>query len=645
MAFKRKKIKCLTGYKKTKKRGSVSHIVPLLQNIFQQARAYHKAEKLSQAENLYNQILLAEPNHPETLHYYGILAQQTGRSEIAFEMISKALNCRPDYIDAHNNLGVLHHDQGKLGEAAASFQRALVLKPDYAEVHNNLGNVLRDQGKLDEAALSYLWALSLNPNNAKFYNNLGIIRLKQGKLGEAAACFQRALALDPNYVDGHYNLGNVLKEHGKLDEATSTFRRAITLKPDFAEAHNILGVTLNIQGNQDEAIACFRQALTLKPDFAEAHSNLGCIVREFGKLDDAITCFRKALSLKPDYAGAYAGLSSIVKFTEVDGVIHAMEHLYNKKSTSESDRINLGFALGKAFEDLRDYDRSFDFILEANRLKRKSFEYSLEDELEFFEKIKEIFSAEFFAGHPGSGYQDKTPIFIIGMPRSGTSLAEQILASHPLVFGAGELTVLEKLINGIPIGGTKSYFPECMLSLDGDAFARIGSDYIDKIRNYSKDAEHITDKMLYNFLHVGLIKTILPAAKVIHCARNPMDNCFSIFKKNFAGAGGFAYDITEIGQYYNLYSDLMAHWDKVLPGFMYTLRYEEMVSDQQNQTKNLLDFCGLPWDEACLNFHKKERKITTASFTQVRQPIYKDSVELWKRYEKRLEPLKKAIYG
>jgi hypothetical protein len=323
-----------------------------------------------------------------------------------------------------------------------------------------------------------------------------------------------------------------------------------------------------------------------------------------------------------------------------------MENLYNNKDDiSEADRKDIGFALGKAFEDLRDYDKSFGFILEANRLKRKSYTYSIQDDHDLFARIKKIFSPDFFAAHEGSGYQDKTPIFILGMPRSGTTLVEQILASHPLVFGAGELTILENLTNAVCLGKATPEFPQCMLDLDRDALKKMGSGYIEKIRQYSSDALYITDKMPHNFLRLGLIRAILPLAKVVHCVRDPMDTCFSIFKKDFEGRHDYAYDMVELGRYYNLYRDLMAHWEKVLPGFIHTIRYEEIISNQQNRTKSLLDFCGLPWDEACLAFHKTERRVSTASLAQVRQPIYKDSVALWKRYEKHLEPLKKAIYG
>jgi tetratricopeptide (TPR) repeat protein len=454
------------------------------------------------------------------------------------------------------------------------------------------------------------------------------------------------LILKPEYAEAYSNLGNVLKEQEKLDEALACFQRALILKPDDALIHYNLGNTFKDQGKLDEAVASFQQALALKPDFGEAHHSLGLIFRELGKMDDAIACYRKALSLKPDYAKAYRNLSLMVKYTGVDDDIQAMEYLYSKKKeTSDTDRIDLGFALGKIFEDLGNYNRAFAYILEANRLKRKSYNYAIQDDHDLFKRIRKTFSPDFLASHHNSGFQDKTPIFILGMPRSGTSLVEQILASHPQVFGAGELAVLVNLTNNVCTESAAAQFPECVLDLDMDVFARMGADYVAQIREYSNEAEYITDKMPHNFLYIGLIRTILPAAKVIHCMRDPMDTCFSIFKTEFAGEHKYAYDMVELGQYYNLYRDLISHWEKLLPGFMYTLRYEELVADQQEQTKSLLDFCNLPWDDACLTFHKTKRRVSTASLAQVRQPIYKDSVGLWKRYEKKLEPLRKAIYG
>jgi tetratricopeptide (TPR) repeat protein len=552
MAKISKKIKRTLGHRQKKKQAPGKHKAASHQNKFQQALRFHQAGRLPEAEALYRQILSVEPDHPDALHYFGMLAYQVGKGEIAIELISRALKCRPDYVIAHNNLGIVLSHQGKLDEAAASYRRALSLKPDYAEVHFNLGNTLNDQGKPEEAVASYRQALSLKPGYAEAHNNLGVIFNDQGKLDEAVASFRQAFSLKPDYAEAYYNLGNTLKDLGKLDQAIASFRQALSLKPDYTEAHynlgnvlkdlgrldeaigsfrqalslkpgyvdaqNNLGTILKIQGKLDEAIASFQQALSLNPDSAEMHYNLGVIFRESGRLDDAIVSYKKALALKPDYAAAFKDLTSIVKFTEVDDVIQAMEDLYsNKKVISATDRIALGFALGKVFEDIRDYEKSFTYIFEANLLERESYEYSIQKEQDILKRIMKVFSPDFFASHQDAGHQDRTPIFIVGMPRSGTTLVEQILASHPLVFGAGELDILPNLVNSICPEIAAVKFPECMLNLSIDAFEKLGADYIEHIREYSNKAEFITDKMPYNFLHVGLIKTILPAARVIHC--------------------------------------------------------------------------------------------------------------------------------
>jgi len=322
-----------------------------------------------------------------------------------------------------------------------------------------------------------------------------------------------------------------------------------------------------------------------------------------------------------------------------------MENLYNnKEKIPEADRIDLGFALGRIFEKTGNYEKSFNFILEANTLKRGAYNYSSQTDQALFERVKTTFSLEFFKVRQSFGDQNTTPIFIVGMPRSGTTLTEQILATHPQVFGAGELEILPNLVDRVCAERSAAWPQECVPKLDQNTLTQMGTEYLETLRKFSSDACYITDKLPYNFLHVGLIKIILPRAKVIHCQRNPMDTCFSIFKTEFAGLHEYAYDMAELGRYYKLYLDLMSHWEKVLPGFMYTLQYEEIVSDQKSQTKKLLDFCALPWDDACLNFHKTARRVTTASLSQVRQPLYQNSVGRWKCYERQLEPLRKAIY-
>jgi len=679
--------------------------------MLQQAWTHHQAGRLSQAENLYRQILQERPDHPEALQYLGMLAHQLGKSEIAVELMRRAIASKPDYVEAYYNLGLVflmlgrkeeaievyhralalkpdyveaynnlgnallglgraaeaaanyrralelrpayveaHYNLGKalqsLGEteeAIASCRRAIELKPDYTEAHYNLGTLLQLLGKTEEAEAAFLRVLALRPDFAEAHNNLGFVLQARGKSPEAIACYQKALALKPNLADAHNNLGNALQASGRLEEALTSFRRALELQPNYAEAHNNLGILHNELGEPDNAIAHYRRALELQPDFAEAHYNLGFLLSQLGQMEEAVTSFRKALALKPDYVQAYRGLLTIVKPTEAGDLITAMETLYYAKGgITDEDRSNLGFVLGKAYEELKEFDKSFAFIMEANRLKRRSLHYDTGIEQQFFNRIKQTFSEHFFASRQDVGFRDTTPIFIVGMPRSGTTLVEQILASHPLVCGAGELTLLIDLADRICTGATAA-FPECMADLAPDDLSKMGSDYVEKLREYSQEARYITDKLPHNFLRVGLIKTILPDAKVIHCLRNPMDTCFSIYKNDFAETHGYAYDMEELGRYYLLYRDIMAHWEKILPGFMYNLVYEEMVTDQRKQTESLLDFCTLPWNDACLNFHTSKRKVTTASLAQVRKPVYRDSMELWKRFEQYLDPLRKVL--
>lgn len=508
-----------------------------------------------------------------------------------------------------------------------------------------LGEAAARQGDWEEAAGCFRQGLNLQPNQPDALNILGIIYLTQSKLDKAVGVFRQALALQPDFIEVHFNLGVAFYDLGRLDEAVASMRRVLALQPDYSEAHFNLGNFLMAQGHFQEAAAVFRQALVLKPDYAEALCNLGVIYNELGRKEDAITSFRQAISLKPGYVRAYKGLSQLAKYTDVDVDIQAMEDLYTKRDMPEADRRDLGFALGNFFEDLGEYDKAFTFYSEANRLKRKSFQYSIENDHILFERIKEVFSPEFFSSHTLAGNQDNTPIFILGMPRSGTTLVEQVLASHPLVFGAGELADLVNLTNKFCAGRNVAQFPECVTDFSPDVLAAMGADYVAGVRKYANDAKFITDKMPHNFLRVGLIRAILPRAKIIHCMRNPMDTCLSIFKMDFTAPHGYAYDLVELGRYFTLYQDLMAHWEKVLPDFMHTVQYEEMVADQRQQTKDLLDFCRLPWDDACLAFHRTARRVSTASLVQVRQPIYKDSLDLWKRYEKQLELLRGAIYG
>jgi tetratricopeptide (TPR) repeat protein len=465
---------------------------------------------------------------------------------------------------------------------------------------------------------------------------------------EAVAAYKRALQLNPELADTHYNLGGLLTELGQLDDAVKCFNEALKINPADKNAYQGLGRVKNEQGNLDEAVSAYRKAIAIDPDNEEFFEELGKTFSEHAEIEKAVSAYRRAIEINPRNAVAYRAMAKHKKFTDYDDDMKAMESLYSQKGLPRESSIELAFALGKAYEDLGNYDKSMEYVIKAASLKRSSFDYSVSESKEQFDKIRTIFSRDFFSRHTGTGSPEQTPIFILGMPRSGTSLVEQILASHADVFGAGEINDLRMVFESITGPDDKEplrKFPDVLTGLDDQALTNLGNQYLARIRKYSSDAKFITNKMPHNFLHIGFIRLILPNARIIHCTRDPMDSCLSIYKTHLVKGHRYSYDLSELGQYYRMYLELMDYWQDTLPGFIYDQNYEELVKSPKEQVQNLLRHCALPWDDDCLNFHQTRRRIGTASSAQVNRPIYHSSVNLWERYEKHLQPLKTAIYG
>jgi tetratricopeptide (TPR) repeat protein len=535
------------------------------------------------------------------------------------------------------NLALQHHAAGRLSEAESIYQQILQTNPNQPEALHLLGLVAHQGGKNEIAVDLINKAIAIKPDIADAHCNLGLALQALGKMDEAVACYDKVLAIRPDYAEAHSNLGLVFQKSGKIEKAVACYDKAIAINPDIAETHSNLGNALKNLGQLDEAVASHNEALAIKPDYAEGHSNLGNALKDLGKFDEAVASYNKAIAIKPDYAEAYRHLSYVKKYSEYDEDVRAMENIYAKSDISDDQRMNLAFGLGKAFEDLKQYEKAFNYYAAGNVIKRGTYSYSIEDDARYLEKQKSVFSPSFFNTHKQGGCQDKTPIFIVGMPRSGTTLVEQVLASHPDVHGAGELPTLGGIIS--KLFGDRQY-PDGVENLTDADSTRLGTEYIREIRKHSRQARFITDKMPHNRHFLGVIKLALPNAKIIHCTRNPADNGLSIFKSFFpVSRHYYAYDLREIGEYYNLYSDLMEHWHSVIPGFIYDIKYEDMVANQIEQTRALLEFCGLEWNDDCIEFHKTDRPVATASATQVRRPIYKSSVQSWKRYEKQLAPM------
>jgi Tfp pilus assembly protein PilF len=493
----------------------------------------------------------------------------------------------PAELDALVALAHREHRAGRLAEAAAAYRQILARRPDVAEMHNNLGNVLADQGKLDEAAAQYERAVALKPSLFQTHNSLGNLLWKQGKLDQAVARLKQALALEPNLPGARNNLGCILRSQGKAEEAAAQFERALALKPDLAEAHNNLGNILWQQSKLDQALARYERALALAPDYAEAHNNLGNALMELGKFDEARAHYDQAIALKPEYAEAHYHRTDLKTFHAGDADLAALEALATENRLPPGKMLYVHFALGKALEDIGEYPRAFEHLLQANALKRRELPYDEAGYQRAFRTIAERFDETLLERFAGMGDPSATPIFIVGMPRSGSTLVEQILASHPLVHAAGELKNLDRVVETLsdPDGRPIPYLSNHR-NLDADGLRRMGHCYLVGLPTPAVGTTRITDKAPSNFFHIGLIRLMLPNARIIHTLRNPVDTCVSCFARLFAQGQSFSYDLAQLGGYYRWYHDLMEHWRSVLPaGALLDVAYEELVDNLEPQAR------------------------------------------------------------
>lgn len=612
-----------------------------LQDALNNALEHHRAGRIAEAEAIYRQILAIDSRHADSLHLLGMIEHQQGHPETGIEMIRRAIAINPNEAAFHSNLGAIFQAQDKLDEAAASFERALALKPDWAEVHSNFGNVLQAQNKLEKAAAYQERALALKPECAEAWSNLGNVRYAQGKLDEALSCYERALAIKPDYADAHNNLGAALLVQDQIDQAVAHFERALLLRPNHASTHNNLGNALMKQDRIADAREHYERALTLKPDYANAHNNLGNALKEQGNFAGAMMHYDRAIAIKPDYAEAHLNRAEIQSFRPGDAALAQLEALASG-GLSADKALYIHFALAKALDDVGDYDRACKHLGKGNALKRGQTHYEETAALEMFQRISSVFDSSLFDRFQGQGDPSPVPIFVLGMPRSGSTLIEQILGSHPQVHGAGELTILEKMeaSGAFHTDAPPLRYPEGIRALDRTAFERLGQAYLSRLPRVEDGKVRIVDKLPGNFLRVGLIRLMLPHARIIHTMRHPVDTCLSCYSKLFTNGLTFTYDLAELARYYRAYGELMKHWRSVLPpGAMLDVSYEAVVDDLEGQARRLIDYCGLPWDDRCISFHKSSRPVKTASAVQVRQPLFRGSVHRWRHYEAGLGPL------
>jgi tetratricopeptide (TPR) repeat protein len=589
------------------------------------ALRHHQAGRLTEAEPIYRRILAIDAHHSDSLHLLGVIACQCGRYDIGASLIGQAIRrCSGNAVYLHNMANALKA-LGRVDDAITYYERTLALNPVCADAHNNLGSALSAQGKFDAAIAHYSRALALDPRHADAHNNLGSALLAQSKLADAMAHFGHALAANPNHAEAHNNLANVFVAQGRIDDALPHYQRALLLKPDYADAHANLSSALLAKGKLDEAaIHCIR-VLTLNPHHAEAHNNLGYIFTAQGKFDDAIAHYGRAIAIRPDYAETLHNRAEIKTFQPGDADLAALEALAGRPDLTEGQALHIHFTLAKALEDTGDYSRAFQHLRQGNALKRRQIAYDEAAVAAYFERIAAVFDSSLFDRFEGEGDPSCVPIFVLGMPRSGSTLVEQILASHPRIHAAGELTDLDQAAGrAFNISG-----------LDGNALRRLAQSYLARLPAVDGGKVRIVDKLPGNFLNIGLIRLILPNARIIHTMRDPMDTCVSCYSKLFTLGADFSYDLGELGRYYRCYSALMTHWRSVLP--------PGTMLDLEGQARRLIDYCGLPWDDRCLSFHRTSRPVQTASAVQVRKPLFRSSLQRWRKYETYLAPLLREL--
>ena len=466
--------------------------------------------------------------------------------------------------------------------------------------------------------------IKVNPKIAFLYNLMGIILNDQNRQDEAINFYKKGIETDPQFALIYSNLGNTYKSQNKLDDAEKCYKKAINIDSKLSEPYNNLGNLLRTLNKYKEAINTYNQAIDNNKNFFWAYYNLATTHTTLGNYKEAKVNFEKTIKINPNFGPAHRSLSRVKKYKKNDNHLKEMLKIYKNKDIDEIHKKELSFAIGKAYEDIGDYDSSFEYYNNANNLHRKLFTFSITDEKKDFDNIKKIYNINILKKIKKNNIKSPNIIFIVGMPRSGTTLIEQIISSHPEVFGCDELNFIPNLYK----------HNKNLLKQDQKSIIDIGNQYINKVNEISNESKTVTDKLPLNFKWLGFIKLILPNAKIIHCKRNSKDNCFSIFKNYFPNQVNFAFNINETIEFYNLYLDIMNHWNNIFKDEIFNIEYENIVNNPENEIKNIIKACDLRWDDQCLKYYQNARPIKTASDTQARNKIYKTSLNSWKNYDK-----------
>lgn len=600
--------------------------------------ALNREQQFSEAELELRAALEFKPDIPKALRELSAALLAQGQGDEALECLQRIISMDPSKSSAHFDLSNAAAKMGKNEEAEAALQESFRLDPSRRELFEAIQ--LHRDGRPKDAEIKLRDILREQPANATATRMLGNIALDEGRYRMAARLLRNAVKLAPDYYGAWIDLSRALTEYEKLDEAREAISEVIKLDKHLAYPYVLLGNLESKIGDYEAAVSAFEAALDRQADHGGALAGLGHALKTIGRQEQAIDRYRKCVQNYPAFGEAWWSLANLKTFRFNDDEVATLETHVDDERLSDEARVNINFALGKAYEDRGDYADAFHRYDRGNKLRRPHESYDPVQTEATHDRIIKTITAELVESKQSHAEQRNDPIFIVGLPRSGSTLIEQILASHGDVDGTHELPDLPRVVRTInqwQIQG-KGY-PDAVALLDEAQIRELGEQYLESTQRYRQGGARFTDKMPNNFSMVGLLALILPNAKIVNARRHPLDSCMGSYKQLFYRGQSFTYDLVELGEYYLEYQRMMDHWQELLPGRVLDVHYENMVTDQETQTRRLIKYCDLPWQDQCLRFYETERAVNTASSEQVRQPIYSKSINSWRRFEDQLEPL------
>jgi len=604
-------------------------------SVIEQAYAHLDAGGMAEALTLFTQVCETDADNAEAWLMRGAISGEQGDLQEAISFAKKAIDIDPEYENAYVTLAHMYSSINQIQDAADCCEKAVAIDPDFTEGWLQLCGLYSVLGSLEDAERCCRRVLVLQPDNPEVRVNLANALFGQRKNEEAAAVFKEALKLTPDSPELHACLGNCLLMLDRADESIACFQRTLELRPGDHMAFFFLGRVYQLMGRFDEALKNHMQALSINPQFNEALTAMAQLYEKKGDYESANQIVRNLIDKKVNNVEVAVSLSLIChKFDNCDEAIIRMEALLTDGIERDEEYIALNTALGALYDRAGKYEQAFKCYKDANEKQR--CQYNRQEVEEGYISTRAVFSKERDAQLAKSNIQSELPVFIVGMPRSGTSLVEQIISCHPEACAGGELRYVPALVEALT--RDKGSYPDCISNLSAADMDYAGGEVIQQLKQLSADAERITDKLPHNFTHLGLIHHLFPRARLIHCVRNPADTCLSCYFSDFRGQHSYSYDLGDLGHHYNEYLGLMRHWKEVgIP--MLEVSYESLVENQEQVSKEIIEYLGLQWSEDCLRFYESGRYTKTLSYNQVRKPMYNKSINRWKHYESQLQPL------